>query len=533
MRTMLNKYLIIDFDSTFVTVESLDELSKIALESHPEKEKIVAEIAAITKLGMEGKIGFTDSLQKRLQLFSCNQEHIKKLVELLNKKITDSFLKNKKFIKENADNIYIVSGGFKEFITPIVSDFGITEDRILANEFLITDDQVKGCNPDICLSKTGGKIKAVQQLKLEGEVFVIGDGFTDYQIKQSGIAHKFLAFTENVKRDDVIKEADLVAKSFDDVINALQEKKVLLLESINGEAKQILESNGFSVELVPTALSEEDLIKKLKGVSVLGIRSRTEITEKVLKNSPDLKIIGAFCIGLNQIDLEACQKFGVKVFNAPFSNTRSVAELVIGEIIMLSRKVFEKSLNAHKGIWDKSANDCFEIRGKTLGIVGYGNIGSQVSVLAELLGMKVQFFDIEDKQALGNAKKCNSLEEVLSNSDFITLHIDGRKENKNLISEKEFNLMKDGVIFLNLSRGFVVNNIDLAAAVKSGKVLGCAVDVFEIEPEKNGEGFNSPLQNLPNVILTPHIGGSTVEAQKDIGRYVAEKIINEISKSKL
>jgi D-3-phosphoglycerate dehydrogenase len=264
-------------------------------------------------------------------------------------------------------------------------------------------------------------------------------------------------------------------------------------------------------------------------VHILGIRSKTKVTVKALEAADKLMAVGAFCIGTNQVNLEACTKAGIAVFNAPFSNTRSVVEMVIGEMIMLMRGTFPKSVGLHQGKWDKSASHSYEIRGKKLGIVGYGNIGSQLSVLAEALGMQVYYYDVEEKLALGNAKKMNSLKDLLRKSDVVTLHVDGRAENKGLIGTREFKMMKDGVIFLNLSRGHVVDIDALRKHIDNGKVRGAAVDVFPKEPGSNSEPFESPLLGLPNVILTPHIGGSTIEAQKNIAVYVPDTLISYIN----
>jgi D-3-phosphoglycerate dehydrogenase len=291
----------------------------------------------------------------------------------------------------------------------------------------------------------------------------------------------------------------------------------------------MLREEGYTVEAIAKALNEEELCKAIKGVHILGIRSKTKVTVKALEAADKLMAVGAFCIGTNQVNLEACTKAGIAVFNAPFSNTRSVVEMVIGEMIMLMRGTFPKSVGLHQGKWDKSASHSYEIRGKKLGIVGYGNIGSQLSVLAEALGMQVYYYDVEEKLALGNAKKMNSLKDLLRKSDVVTLHVDGRAENKGLIGPREFKMMKDGVIFLNLSRGHVVDIDALRKHIDNGKVRGAAVDVFPKEPGSNSEPFESPLLGLPNVILTPHIGGSTIEAQKNIAVYVPDTLISYIN----
>jgi len=305
--------------------------------------------------------------------------------------------------------------------------------------------------------------------------------------------------------------------------------KALLLENIHQDAHAYLRSSGVQAQAERKGLKEEELIQALKGVSILGIRSRTNITKNVLKNSPDLLAIGAYCIGTNQIDLEAASLHGVPVFNAPFSNTRSVAELVIAEIVFLIRRLYDKVVKAHSGVWDKSTENAREVRGKKLGVIGYGNIGSQVSMLAEGMGMNVYYYDVVDKLTIGNATRVPTLEALLSIADVLTIHVDGNPRNANLIGEREFEAMKDGVILLNLSRGHVVDLHALAAAVAAGKVGGAAIDVFPEEPRDGQEKLQSPLQGLPNVILTPHIGGSTEEAQENIAEFVSQKLIDYVN----
>ncbi len=303
-------------------------------------------------------------------------------------------------------------------------------------------------------------------------------------------------------------------------------EKILLLENIHINAVGELKKNGYEVISEKGAMSEEELLRIVENISVIGIRSKTHITKKVLEKAKNLKVIGAFCIGTNQIDLKEAAARGVAVFNAPYSNTRSVVELVIGEIIMLLRKIPDATKDMHEGVWNKVSQNCFEVRGKKLGIVGYGNIGTQLSVVAEGLGMKTAFYDKQEKLALGNTKKINTLSDLLKWADIVTIHVDGRKENTNFFGEKEFSQMKEGTYFLNLSRGHVVDIKALKKNLKKGKILGASVDVYPVEPEKNGPGFATELQGLKNVILTPHIGGSTEEAQSSIGDFVSGKILN-------
>ncbi len=304
--------------------------------------------------------------------------------------------------------------------------------------------------------------------------------------------------------------------------------KTLLLENIHPNAGEILERDGMIVTSSGGALDEDGLIAKLDGVAILGIRSRTQISKRVLDKARDLLAIGAYCIGTNQIDLDAASLRGVAVFNAPYSNTRSVAELVIAEIIFLVRRLHDKVVKAHQGVWDKTSGNAREVRGKKLGIIGFGNIGSQVSTLAEAMGMDVYYYDVVDKLRIGNATRVSSLKELLSIVQIVTIHVDGNPANVNLIDDKEFEAMNDGVILLNLSRGNVVNVDALAGNLRSGKVAGAAIDVFPEEPSGRDDPFSSPLQGLPNVILTPHIGGSTEEAQENIAQFVSSKLLEYI-----
>jgi D-3-phosphoglycerate dehydrogenase len=304
---------------------------------------------------------------------------------------------------------------------------------------------------------------------------------------------------------------------------------VLLLENINPEAVRLMKEEGYNVETHPTALDEDELAERIRDVSILGIRSKTQLTEKALENAKRLIAVGAFCIGTDQIDLSACQKKGVAVFNAPYSNTRSVVELAIAEIIMLMRNLPDKLPLMHQGVWDKSAKSSYEIRNKTLGIIGYGSIGTQLSVLAEALGMRVYYFDLAEKLSIGNATRCHSLKELLQISDVISIHVDGRSTNERFIGAAEFEMMKPGAIFVNLSRGNIIDVEALRANILSGKIRGAAVDVFPEEPKGNANEFVSPLRGLPNTILTPHIGGSTTEAQVNIGTFVPTMIKDYIN----
>jgi D-3-phosphoglycerate dehydrogenase len=309
-----------------------------------------------------------------------------------------------------------------------------------------------------------------------------------------------------------------------------QKGKVLLLEGVNDSAVELFSNSKYlSVERLPKALDGDALRAAIKGVDLLGIRSRTQLTSDVFAEADRLTVVGCFSVGTNQVDLDAARRRGIPVFNAPFSNTRSVAELVIGEIVMLLRRIFPRSVAAHDGAWDKSATDSHEVRGRTLGIVGYGNIGSQLSMLAEAMGMKVIFFDHTDRLRHGNTEPVETLGELLAGSDIVSLHVPETPATAGMIGEAELRLMKPGSYLINNSRGTVVDLDALAKALRDGHLAGAALDVFPVEPSSNADRFKTPLQGLNNVILTPHIGGSTEQAQDRIGREVARKMLDYFS----
>jgi D-3-phosphoglycerate dehydrogenase len=305
--------------------------------------------------------------------------------------------------------------------------------------------------------------------------------------------------------------------------------KVLLLENIHPVAAEAFRRAGFEVDVRSTSLSEDELVDELPGVSLLGIRSNTKVTPRALEAGKDLLAVGCFCIGTNQVDLVDAADRGVAVFNAPFSNTRSVVELVLGEIVALARRLPEKTQRMHEGIWDKSAKGSHEVRGRTLGIVGYGNVGTQLSNVAEAVGLRVIFYDTADRLAHGNARQVGSLDELLAESDVVSLHVDGRPGNAGLFGAEQFATMKPGAVFINASRGLVVDDAALRDNILSGHLSGAAIDVFPIEPKAQGDPFESPLRGLDNVILTPHVGGSTQEAQEEIGHFVANKLLGFVT----
>jgi len=531
---------VIDFDSTFIKSETFELLGKYSLADQPDAEDKLKKIHKITDEAMEGIIDFSESLSSRIALLNASKDHFGPLIEEIRGDISPSFSRNRQFFFNYSDQIYIISNGFREIIIPVVQDFGIPEKNVFANTFTYSrDGKITGFDRNNILSKDNGKVELLKSLNLKGDIYVIGDGYSDYQIKEAGLANTFYAFTENVERNSIVEKADHIAPSLDEILfqNKIEASisypknriSVLLLENVHPQAAELLKQEGYQVETVSSGYDEDELCEKIKDASILGIRSKTVVSRKVLQHANRLMAIGAFCIGTNHIDLKACQEKGVVVFNAPFSNTRSVVELAIGEIILLIRNIPDKSQGMHEGIWNKSARGSYEIRGKKLGIVGYGNIGSQLSILAESLGLKVSYYDIREKLALGNTEKSDSLEDLLKQSDIVSIHVDGRKENTDLIGDNEFKLMKDGVIFLNLSRGQIVNIDALQKHIESGKIAGAAVDVFPYEPKNNKEPFISKLRNLPNTILTPHVGGSTLEAQENIAQFVPNKMIDYIN----
>ena len=531
-------HFILDFDSTLVRVETLELLTDLV----PGGSKVRKRIHELTDAAMGGRMQFQDALRERLKLLHMHRDVLTQLGARLREEITPSFQRNRPFLVANAADIYVVTSGFREVVLPLARGLGIKPEHVFANTLHFDGDgYVDGVDWNNPLASDGGKVKVVKSLRLDGEVVAVGDGWSDYEIFAASAAKRFYAFTENVQREEVLMaRGRRLAPSFDEVLydcglraavsypkNRL---KVLLLENIHPEAVAAFEREGYAVEALPGTPPAAELTEWLADASILGIRSKTHLDEAALASAKRLMAVGAFCIGTNQIDLEACERRGIAVFNAPFSNTRSVVELALAEIILLMRGIPAKLKQMDQGTWDKSAEGAHEVRGKRLGIVGYGNIGMQLSVLAESMGMQVCFYDVTERLALGTAQKCASLEELLESSDAVTVHVDGRKENRGLIGEQEFARMREGAVFLNLSRGHVVNLPALRANLESGHLRGAAVDVFPEEPAGNGERFDHhPLRGLPNVLLTPHIGGSTLEAQQDIGRFVSGRIIDYVN----
>lgn len=530
-----------DFDSTLVRVETLEALADIALEGVADGPARRAEIARLTDQAMAGEVDFGEALTRRLALLELRREHVETLAGRILDELTVSVRRNRRFFEQNADRVFVLSGGFDEIIAPVAADLGLDPGRVLANRLVYADDgRVTGVDTTNPLSREGGKAEAVRALKLTGEVVMVGDGWSDAQVRQAGLAHRFHAFTEIVRRPPVTGAADAEARSLDEVLHAeglagrwsfpRSRMKVLLLENVHPLAVERLRDEGYTVETAAGALDEDALIARMKGVHVLGVRSKTQVSARVLEAADRLMAVGAFCIGTNQIDLDAAAARGIAVFNAPHSNTRSVVELALGQIVALMRGVADKSAAMHAGRWDKSAKGARELRGKTLGIVGYGAIGSQLSVLAEAVGLRVVFYDLVEKLALGNARRMRSLDALLAEADIVSLHVDGRGANAGLIGAAELSRMKPGAFLINLSRGHVVDVGALTQALGGGRLGGAALDVFPEEPRTNDDPFDSPLRGLPNVILTPHIGGSTEEAQAAIAEFAADRLLGYLNR---
>ncbi|MBU1324974.1 MAG: phosphoglycerate dehydrogenase [Alphaproteobacteria bacterium] len=532
--------LIFDFDSTLVDFETLEALAELSLADASDAAERRAQVAELTDAAMAGRIDFAEALTQRLALLPVTREHVQALAARAPSRLAPSVARNLETLRRHADRLVIVSGGFREVIAPVADLLGVPADRVLANDLTYDEaGRVTGVRSNPILLPQG-KAAAIRALNLTGPVVMIGDGWTDAEVRLAGAADRFVAFTEIVRRERVVAAADSEAATLDEVLHAeglagrwsypRSRIRILLLENVHPAAVQRFQAAGYTVETVKGALDEDELIARLKGVHVLGVRSKTEVSARVLDAADRLMAVAAFCIGTNQIDLEAAADRGVAVFNAPHSNTRSVVELAIGMIVTLMRGVSDKSAAMHRGQWIKSAAGAREVRGKTLGLIGYGAIGSQLSVVAEAIGMRVVFHDLTERLALGNARRLPSLEAVLAEADVVSLHVDGRSSNADLIGARELSAMKPGALLLNLSRGHVVDVGALAQAIGSGRIGGAALDVFPQEPRTNDDPFDSPLMGLPNVVLTPHIGGSTEEAQEAIGEFAAERLLGYLNR---
>ncbi len=555
---MINN-IIFDYDSTIINAEGIDLIIKEAIERANAKDKSLrlAKLKELTEKATNGDIPLSEAMPKRFALAEINFSDVSIVAENILDTINPMVRETIDLLMKGGKNIYVFSSSFEEVVRPVTRALGISDDNVFANQVSYDKNgNVNQLNHENPLFLSMGKVYIAERLKDEGRLSggtaVVGDGFPDLAIRKNNIAKIFVYFSGTKNREEIRHQADFSVERFDqllplfcsndelgnDSVKTLTKVKIqdkshiphiTLLENIHPKAINRLKENNFKLDSYNEAWDEKLLCSQAKNTNVLGIRSKTKITAKAITCLPNLWVVGAFCIGTNQIDLVAATNAGIPVFNAPFSNTRSVAELVVGEAIILIRRAYEKSVAAHQGQWLKDASGCSEIRGKTIGIVGYGHIGSQVSVLMESLGMTVIYHDIVDKLPLGNAKQAKDLSDLLINSDIVTLHVPDTPDTRNMIGKKEMSLMKKGSLLLNLSRGRVVELDSLRHFLDNGQIAGAGVDVFPDEPSSSSESFHAPLQNSPNVILTPHIGGSTQEAQENIASYVSEKIQRYIS----
>ncbi len=529
--------LLLDFDSTLIGAETLEVMAEVALGDAADGAARRARITELTAAAMAGRIDFGTALRERLALLPLHRDRLPEVVARLRAAVGPSFLANRDFLAAHAGRIHVLSAGFAELIVPVIEPLGLRAQHVHANRLRFDGDgRLLGCDEQNPLAHAGGKAVLLRTLDLSAPRVLVGDGWSDLEVAEAGLVERFYAYTAHVRRDEVLARAPRRAAGFDEVLHDLglrgahsypkSRLKVLLLENIHPSAVEAFTRAGYGVETVPGALDENALGERLGDVAVLGIRSKTRLGARALAQARRLVAVGAFCIGTNQIDLAAARGRGIAVFNAPYSNTRSVVELALAEIILLLRGLPEKLRQMDHGVWDKSVGPAREVRGKTLGIVGYGNIGMQLSVLAEAAGMRVLYFDLAERLALGTARRMPGLHALLAECDAVSVHVDGRPENRNLFGAAEFAAMPAGSVFLNLARGHVVDLDALKSALDSGHLRGAALDVFPEEPARNGDAFTHPLRANPRLLLTPHIGGSTLEAQADIGRYVGQRLID-------
>lgn len=539
---MSEQYFIIDFDSTFIRFEALDELAEIALKDGTKKEERLKQIKEYTRQAMEGKLSFPESLQKRIELLDANKKDIDKLVRVLKRNISTSIKRNENFFKEFSDRIFIISGGFKEYIAPVVSDYNIPENHIFANTFEFDQQgRITGFDKENYLAQENGKVKQLKNIDLEGEIFVIGDGYTDYELKEAGLADKFFSFTENIERASLLDKADHITPSFDEFLfkNKLPMSisypknriRAYVMDNLPDYIFEAYRKEGYQVESFSADISSFDFKDMLKNASILAVSPQLSVTHDDLLHAKRLLVIGVYGEDRGNIDTDTCLQKGIITLHAPHTNTRSVAELAMGEIIMLLRKIPSFNHDLHQGHINPQKGSLKELKDRKLGIIGYGKIGKQLSHLAEYLGMSVYFYDNLPLEGIGNAIPCEDMEELLELSDVVSVHVTDSDENKNLIDAHAFDQMKEGAIFLNLSCQKAVDQEALKEALKSKKIMGAGIDRFPVEHDlkiKPGK-FDSGLQNLENVLLTPHISGMTDESRDKTAEYVTQNIIKFIN----
>ena len=538
--------IIFDFDSTLLNQEAVDVLIEIGLRKFSPEERQFRRLSlqSLYDRTEAGEVSRGQKMDQQMSIAKINREDVKAAAATLQLLIRPKIRETIEVLTSNNKQLFVFSRAFEELVRPITDALNIPQRNVFTNKLVFSADnivtEVDKAQP---LYNLNGKVFLAESLKNErrflGETIVIGNSRADLAIRTSGVADTFIYFANQDNDETVLIEADFVVNTFEQIlplvclqlpepewteVEAQHPYKALLLENIHHQAAETLTAGEIQVNTYKTAASIEELKTIGADCEILGIRSKTQIRAEELNALKSLLTIGCFCIGTDQVDLKAAAAAGIPVFNAPYANTRSVAELVLGEAIMLMRGIFDKSNAAHTGKWYKNTTHSWELRGKTLGIIGYGHIGSQVSVLFEHLGMQVIFHDIVDKLPLGNAKRMPSLADLLQVADIVTLHVPDTKQTQGLIGADEIGLMKEKSMLINFSRGKVVDLNALKSALENGRLVGAAVDVYPEEPASSGEAFHCVLQGVPNVILTPHIGGTTLEAQQNIALEVSGKL---------
>jgi len=518
---MRNPYFIIDFDSTFTQVEALDVLAGIVLAHSPRREEVVRAIQEITDLGMNGELDFRESLIRRLNLLRAHREDIHRLAEDLKALISPSFQRNRKHLAALRDTVYVVSNGFREFIVPVVESYGLLAQNVYANTFRFDESGlITGFDTENPLSRSGGKPTVIRDLQLQGDVYVIGDGANDLEIWKAGYANKFYLFTENVEREKVRQEADHAAATVDEILYELNlarslsypktRIRVLLLEGVGPQAVAAFEEEGYQVEVAPPGLTDRELAARLPQVNILGLSSRRTVTEDMLRHTRRLISIGVFSSDASRINLEACSRRGIAVFNAPFSHVRPVCEFTMGNILWLSR--------------GREGSPGRQIRGKVLGIIGYGKIGAQLGLMAESLGMDVLFYDIDDRVPLGNHRKCTQLGELLQRADFVSIHISDSPANYRMFSDATFQALRPDSSVLYSGNAEAVDLDALLRHLQAHPNAGCALDLHADRLSQDSRATLEEVRRFGRVLFTPGISALTEEAEEDRAAFIPAKI---------
>jgi len=547
--------IIFDFDSSCLAQEVSEFLINIGLEKFEAEEKQfrIDSLRSLAERTEAGEVSRGQKVNQQLHLAQINRKDVEKAAREIRKLLLPTVKESVRYLKSQNKQIIVFSRGFDELVYSITDSLKIPRRNVFSNNLLYDDQQqVIGVDTNNFLFLMNGKVYLAEKLKndgrLKGKTVAVGNSGADLSIHKSGIAEYFIYVSNFLEDEHIRTEADFVIDHFEQIIPLVCSKqrssnnllsslsrpkktvvpkyKIVLLENIHPRARELFRMANHTIEAYKYSTADAELIKIASEAHILGIRSKTHLGAAELTKMRKLLGVGCYCIGTDQVDLEAAAKRGIPVFNAPYANTRSVAELVLGEVVMLMRGVFEKSVAAHDGRWLKHAKYSRELRGKTIGIIGYGHIGSQVSVLFESLGMQVLFFDINEKLPLGNARRIPTLDSLLQSSDVVTLHVPDTPLTRGMIGREELAKMKNGSILINTSRGKVVDLEALKNALDAGKLLGAAIDVYPEEPASSDASFTCVLQKRPNVILTPHIGGSTIEAQENIALEVTDKVNN-------